>query len=117
MRHALFALLITTVLGACAINPAERTYTGIYAEGLETMTFQPDGREETWAVAGGDGVYGLQAAAPRAYPTEGGPRAPFRVRATIRGEVSRPGRYGHLGLFRRQITITEVLEAAPADAN
>lgn len=99
------------------MSPTARTYTGIYAEGLETMTFQPDERDETWAVAGGDGVYRLQATAARVYSTEGGVRAPFYVRATIRGELSRPGRYGHLRLFPRQITITEVLEATPAHAD
>lgn len=80
------------------------------------MTFRPDGQDETWAVAGGGGVYALQAAAQSVVSSEG-MRAPFRVRATIRGEVSGPGRYGHLGFFRRQITITEVLGAEPADAD
>lgn len=116
MQRLLFSFVFAALLGACAISPATRTYTGIYAEGLESTTFQPDGQDETWAVAGGSGVYALQAAAPRVVSSDG-VRAPFRVRATIRGEVSGPGRYGHLGFFRRQITITEVLEAAPADAD
>lgn len=113
----LFAFLVPSLLGACALSPAARTYTGVYAEGLETMTFEPDGRDETWAVAGGDGVYILQAAAPHVVSAGTGARAPFRVRATIRGELSPAGRYGHLGSFSREITITEVLEAAPADAD
>lgn len=115
MQRLLFAFVFVVLLGACAISPAARTYTGVYAEGLEAMTFHPDGQDETWAVAGGDGVYALQAAAPHVTSPDG-VRAPFRVRATIRGELSRAGRYGHLGFFRRQITITEVLEAMPADA-
>lgn len=117
MHRLLFAFLVSALLGACAMSPAARTYTGIYAEGLETMTFQADGEDETWAVAGGDGVYALQAAAPYVYSADGGARAPFRVRATIRGDLSRAGRYGHLGFFPREITITEVLEAAPTDAD
>ncbi len=80
------------------------------------MTFQADGEAEAWSVAGGAGVYALQAAAPSRYLPEG-VRAPFAVRATIRGEVSRPGRYGHLGLFRREITITEVVNAMPPDVH
>lgn len=115
MQRLLFTFVLAAFLGACAMSPAARTYTGVYAEGLETMTFQPDGQDETWAVAGGEGVYALQAAAHHVTSPDG-VRAPFRVRATIRGELSRPGRYGHLGLFRRQITITEVVEATPADA-
>jgi hypothetical protein len=115
MKRLLLTFVFAALLGACALSPPARTYTGIYAEGLETMTFQPEGQNETWAVAGGSGVYALQAAAPHVTSPDG-VRAPFRVRATIRGELSRPGRYGHLGFFRRQITITEVLEATPADA-
>lgn len=115
MKRLLFTFVFAALLGACALSPSARTYTGIYAEGLETMTFQPEGQNEMWAVAGGDGVYALQAAASHVTSPDG-VRAPFRVRATIRGELSRPGRYGHLGFFRRQITITEVLEATPADA-
>lgn len=117
MHRLLIGLLIAALLGACAMSPAARTYTGVYAEGLETMTFHPDGSDETWAVAGGDGVHSLQVAAPQIYATQSGAHAPFRVRATIRGEVSRPGRYGHLGFFPRQITITEVLEATPVEAD
>lgn len=117
MHRILLTLLLPILLSACATSPTVRTYTGVYAEGLETMTFQPDGQDQPWAVAGGDGVYVLQAAAPLVPSTEGQPRPPFRVRATIRGELSNPGRYGHLGLFSREITITEVIEAAPADAD
>ena len=117
MRLFLLMMFIPLLLSGCALTPTTQTYTGVYAEGLETMTFHADGQSEPWSVAGGAGVYALQAAVPPIYSAEGGPRAPFRVRATIRGEVSGPGRYGHLGLFRREISITDVVEVSAADAN
>jgi hypothetical protein len=106
------ALALFLLLGACVspFHHAERVYTGVYAEGMETMTFRAEGRDETWSVASGGGVYTLQNAAPRVHAAERGPREPFSVRATVRGVVSAPGRYGHLGLFPREITITDVVE-------
>ena len=116
MRLGLLALSFL-LLGACvSFDRSERVYTGVYAEGLETMTFRVEGRDDTWSVAGGGGVYTLQNAVPRVYLADGGPREPFSVRATIRGVVSGPGRYGHVGAFPHEITITEVVEVH-ADAN
>lgn len=109
--RAMIASLILCLAAACASPGAtgERLYTGVYAEGMEIVSFHADGEEGAWAVAGGDGVYALRAAAPpRAQPWDG-----FHIRATIRGRLSETGRYGHLGLFTREITITDVV-AAPA---
>lgn len=105
MRIAITALILS--LAACATPQSERRYTGVYSEGLETMTFQAEGRDEHWVVAGN--YYALQTAAPpRANPQDG-----FNVCATITGRLSERGRYGHLGMFPREITITEVIEARP----
>lgn len=116
MRLILLAAL-SFLLCACAspFGATELRYTGVYAEGLETMTFRADGVDETWSVASGGALYALQSAAPRVDSESGGERAPFNVRATVRGVLSQPGRYGHLGFFRREITITEVVEVLGSD--
>ena len=117
MRLGILALCFVLLSACASFHGSERVYTGVYAEGLEMMTFRAEGRHETWSVAGGSGVYALQEAAPRIYAADGGPRTPFAVRATIKGELSRRGRYGHVGAFRREITITEVVEVLDNDAN
>lgn len=115
MRAWIVGLLC--LVAACA-SPfgatGERQYTGVYAEGTEIMTFHADGEAHPWAVAGGDALYALQAAAPpRAQPWDG-----FQIRAVIKGRLSERGRYGHLGMFEREITITDVILApAPERAN
>ncbi len=108
MRFLAIALL--ALLTACATpGSAERRYTGEYREGLETMAFQADDRAETWS-ARGPAIYALQAAAPpREHAHDG-----FRIRATIVGRLSPQGRYGHLGMFPREIEIIEVIETSPA---
>jgi hypothetical protein len=105
MRITMAALMLT--LAACATPSGEQRYTGLYSEGLETMTFRAEGRDEHWVVSGN--YYALQAAAPpRANPQDG-----FSVCATIEGRLSERGRYGHLGMFPREIEITRVIEAGP----
>lgn len=107
--RTIIAAAFVTLLTACASPGGEnpRTYSGVYAEGMETMTFRPEGRDEAWAVR--SGYEALQAAAPpRADPNDG-----FRVCATIEGRLSERGRYGHLGMFPREIEITRVIETRP----
>ena len=108
MRALIAGLLLCLVAACASLGRAERTYTGVYAEGTEVMTFQADGETQTWSVTG-PAVAALQnAAPPRPNPWDG-----FQIRAIVRGHLSPPGRYGHLGMFRREITITEVV-LAPA---
>jgi|GEM_PF-2515817 len=105
----IIAATFVTLLAACASSGGDnpRRYSGVYAEGMETMTFHPEGRDEAWAVR--SGYESLQAAAPpRADPNDG-----FRVCATIEARLSERGRYGHLGMFPREIEITQVIEARP----
>lgn len=107
MRIVFAAPLV--LLAACAspFGASDRRYVGVYSEGLETMTFRADERDEEWSVKGA--FYALQAAAPpRADPTDG-----FSVCATVVGRLSPPGRYGHLGLFRRELEVVNVVEARP----
>lgn len=109
------AVIAALVLSGCVSGPEpERVYTGLYAEGLETMTFTIDGSEEHW-VATGDGIYALQNSSPREYSADG-MRVPFSVRARVVGVLSPPGQYGHLGMFRREISISRLVEVLNAGA-
>jgi hypothetical protein len=107
MRALIFGLLY--LVAACtSVGTDNRLYTGVYSEGMETMTFHADGEAQAWSVTG-PAVGALQNAAPaRQNPWDG-----FRIRAIVKGELSQPGRYGHLGMYQREITITEVV-LAPA---
>ncbi|HYD89067.1 MAG TPA: hypothetical protein VEA80_16440 [Vitreimonas sp.] len=107
MRIVTTALILSLTACASPLSDGGRRYTGVYAEGMETMTFRAEGGDETWAVV--SGFAPLQAAAPpRADPRDG-----FSVCATIVGRLSPRGRYGHLGMFPREIEITEVIETRP----
>lgn len=107
MRLPVF--IIAALLTACAspTGGGERRYSGLYTEGMETMLFQAEGRDERWAVS--SGYEGLQAAAPpRADPNDG-----FTICATVEGRLSPRGRYGHLGMFPHELAVTRVIEAGP----
>jgi len=61
----------------------------------------------SWAATGN--ATALRAALPPGVD----PAPGFRVCATVIGRLSPIGRYGHLGLFSREIEITQVIEAHP----
>ncbi|HEX8902831.1 hypothetical protein [Vitreimonas sp.] len=110
MRALVFGILSCLVVAACAspFAASERQYTGVYSESFEHMVFEPRGRDEHW-YTGGSAQIQLRAAAPPGSNLEAG----FRVCATIMGRLSPRGRYGHLGMFAREIEITQVIDAHP----
>lgn len=110
-----FLALCVVLLSACVSFHGERVYTGVYSEGREVMLFHADGQEDAWGIASGSTLYALRAAAPQGVSRDGLP-PPFSVHARIKGVVSSPGRYGHLGMFRREIIITDVIEVLDDDA-
>lgn len=79
-----------------------RQYVGHYEAGWEVQRFRPCQSPESWWTWS----TGLIQRDP--------PGAPGRYFVVLEGEVSAPGRYGHLGAYPRQIVITRVLEARPA---
>lgn len=108
MRTFVMALLVS-LAGAC-ISPfgtGERRFTGVYAEGIEVVVFEPAGTNQSWAATGNTSA--MRAALPPGFD----PAPGFRICATVIGRVSPIGRYGHLGLFNREIEITQVIEAHP----
>jgi|GEM_PF-2562464 len=83
---------------------AER-FTGIYEAGWELETFRPCGTAEEWWTWS------------TARIVHDDPRGWGRRLVVVEGEVSAPGRYGHLGRYTRQIVITRVIEVlGDADA-
>lgn len=109
-----FVMGCLALFAAACISPfgtGERRFTGVYVEGREVMVFEPAGTDQSWAAVGQ--TSSLRAALPPGVDPEPG----FRVCATIMGRVSPIGRYGHLGLFSREIEITRVIEAHPEPCN
>lgn len=106
MKHVFVASLLLLGLGAGA--PAPRTdpvlVSGHYRVDWEEQSFRACGRSERWWVSDPgdllaryrevvkDGDYGT-------------------VYATVRVELTEPGMYGHLGMYRRAAAVREVVEA------
>ncbi len=114
LRFSLIASLAFLAV-ACASAPHVQVFSGVYAEGPETMSFTPEGRDGArWAANGeGEALRALQAAGGRDY---GDPLDTFAIRAEVEGRLSRPGAYGHMGLFERELFITRVIAAETAPA-
>lgn len=105
---ALVAALLLVVSG-CG-RTASRVFEGYYFTGFETSNFVPGEHctslEPTyWLVAERDS--GLHEALERAGWNPAAFQA-FFVR--FEGELSAPGRYGHLGAYGREVSVRKVLE-------
>jgi hypothetical protein len=106
MKTILFAALLA--LGACASTPATHAqrYSGTLFWSFETSAFRTDD---------GQGPYWLssetawpQVVAPLQQPGQG----PYgRVHLVVEGELSPPGRYGHLGAYSNELNVTRVIES------
>jgi hypothetical protein len=121
MKRTHLMLLAAAPLVACAGNTergegggAAELYRGHYTTGFEASGFGPCGSEESWWVGGHLGPVGaflrtLPDSVQRGYPT---------LYVEWRGVVSAPGRYGHMGLYSRELRVDTVLvvqREAPAD--
>src|SRR2546426_5360497 len=97
---ALFSVLAWS--STSCTGPPERVYRGTYLSGFELSDFIPEGSDpllERWWLAGDIREISSHIG------TLGSP-----VFVTVQGELSRPGGYGHLGSYKRQLTVTHVLE-------
>lgn len=84
-------------------------YSGHYSVGFEVSEFVPCSSDESWWLVGTPELMSqVQSDEPGRAPT-----TPVFVR--VRGELSGPGSYGHLGTYDRQLTVTEVLEVGSED--
>ena len=120
-RRAGIALAIVTAgflsLGCPApTNPSEGTGTfeGLYLHGFEVSVFTPCGKGAPSAATG----YWLTGTAAfheryNALATTRGANGFGPVVYTrFTGALSAEGRYGHLGVYKREITVTDVTEMA-----
>ncbi|HEX2092859.1 MAG TPA: hypothetical protein VHG28_10675 [Longimicrobiaceae bacterium] len=82
-------------------------YEGVYRHDFEVESFRPCGSPEQWWVANPDVIHA------RYREQVGG--TPGTVFVVMRGELSDPGRYGHMGRYRRMISVSEVTRIEPRD--
>lgn len=104
-------VLIGLSLG-CSQSPRERSYSGTYTLAMEHQGFKVDGSNEEWWASGDVGDLNLAVA--RTLP-DGSRIFEGKGKVTLRGIVSSEGRYGHLGMWPRQITVTEVISVVPTN--
>jgi hypothetical protein len=99
-------------LTACASTapPPPHLYSGEWEFHFETSSFvTDDGEGPYWLV--GDEVW-PRLTAP--LNEAGGPWG--RLHIVVEGELSEPGRYGHMGAYSRQLRVTRVIETTQASS-
>ena len=107
MRRAFLASLLAASLLACATPPAApQQFTGTWEWHFETSSFtSDDGRGPWWLHAEGEAWEQLNA------PFANAGAGPWgAVHVVVEGELSAPGRYGHLGAYERELRVTRVIE-------
>ena len=107
------SIVLTGLSALCACAGTSQTrnamrYSGTWDFHFETSSFiTDDGRGPWWLSADGEGEIWRRLTAPL---EEGG--SPWgRVAIVIEGELSEPGRYGHLGAYERELRVTRVISA------
>lgn len=98
----------TTTTASGGEDDGGEVYAGHYSTGFEVSAFTECGSGEAWWVRG---TADLQVQAKAA--NDGAAYEPVFVR--VRGTLSEPGTYGHLGAYPRELTVTEVIEVSTAD--
>lgn len=104
---ALVTLLF--VAGGCGGATQNRSdvFAGRFTDGFETSAFAPCGTGERWWITGNtDALY--RALYP-GFPGSGLPTGFTTAYVEVTGRVSGPGKYGHLGAYRRELNVQSVL--------
>lgn len=116
-RWTFVASIVATVsfaAGGCAIvdNELSDGMQGYVSFGFEVSAFYPcDSAEQWWVESANELELGERYDAIVSRPYEW-------VYVRLRGSVSRPGQYGHLGQYQRVLTVSEILEMRlPADSD
>jgi hypothetical protein len=87
--------------------PGTGVFTGYYLAGFEKSDFKPAGSRERWWLGGNTDKVRTLFVAPSS--TER-PQATGPIYIIVRGELSPEGHYGHLGRYKRELSVQEVLE-------
>jgi hypothetical protein len=108
-RTAAAALLLAVVASGAAPVPGTTLVSGHYRIDWEEQSFTPCGGHERWWVSDPGPL-------ARRYRDVVTDRSWGTVYATIRVDVTKPGMYGHMGMYPRAAAVREVVEArAPAE--
>jgi hypothetical protein len=109
MRRAFLFGLAALVLSACASSSASSNrYSGSFDWSFETSSFTTDDNQGPyWLSAAAPGVWDQVVAPIRT--SGGGPWG--RLHLVVEGELSAPGHYGQLGIYRRELHVTRVIES------
>jgi hypothetical protein len=107
MRRLFLIAIVGLALAACASAEPARRYSGTWDWHFETSSFAADaGEGPYWLHAEGQAWEDLNA------PFRAAGLGPWgQLRVVIQGELSQPGRYGHLGAYSRQLRVTRVISA------
>jgi hypothetical protein len=106
MKHIAAVGIVLLGLGASAWTPGTDPVlvSGHYRVDWEEQSFRPCGRGERWWVSDPGDLM----ARYRDVVKEGDYGT---VYATVRVDLTEPGMYGHLGMYRRAVAVREVVEA------
>jgi len=106
LSHVL-AIVLCSLCG-CVTPPEPQTqvgtFRGYYTKGSEVSVFSPCGRRELWWVTGHSEPLLAAVTSPRGLV--GG-----TIYTEFTGELSPPGSFGHLGAYRRQVTVQHMAVA------
>ena len=95
-------LLLALPLAAAFGRGEERVVSGYYTVGWEVQSFRPCDGGRWWVADPGPLMAAYREAVEGEYGT---------VFATVRADVSEPGHFGHLGMYRRAMAVRELVEA------
>ncbi|MGE0046642.1 MAG: hypothetical protein AB7J28_16065 [Hyphomonadaceae bacterium] len=109
----LLVLALALMIAGCASSfaqPSEtRRFSGVYVNGWEVQLFEESAHPGVYHWVSMTAEARAQMA--RVLPPEFEPGEGVRVVTTFDGRLSRPGQYGHLGVYRHTVLIENVVEA------
>ena len=101
MRFRLLVPLLLPLLAASSA-PQDRVVSGYYTIDWEVQEFRPCGGGSWWVANPGPMLQVYRDLVEDEYGT---------IFVTVRVDVTEPGRFGHLGGYRRSMAVLEVLSA------
>lgn len=109
-------LLVGLVTATAACGSRADLHAGRYESGFEASAFYPCGSDEQWWLTADSASWARLHAPPARIDSGGYREATAFVR--VRGRVTGPGEFGHMGAYDRELTVTEVLEVrAPEEGS